>query len=149
MNDRRDFFSKRRGADALSAALIALAGLILLLVLAFASAKGRFWALLALLPLGVAAYRILSLNLERRERENEAFLAFFLGIKGNARLLICRIRDRHTHIYFRCPCCRRALRVARAQGEIRVCCPNCRTVSGLDTGSAPASLPAADRDSPD
>ena len=148
MNDRRDFFAKRYGADALSAALITLAGVILFFVLVLSSSKGRFWALLALIPLIFAAFRILSKNLRRRERENKAFVTFFLGIKGNVRLLVCRIRDRNTHIYFRCPCCHRALRVARAQGEIQVACPNCRTVSRLDTGERAAAASAADRDRP-
>ena len=148
MSNQRDFFSKRYGADALSAALIALSGVILLLVLILASSRGRFWALLALIPLALAAFRILSKNTVRRERENKAFVTFFLGIKGNLRLLLCRIRDRNTHIYFRCPCCRRALRVARAQGEIRVACPNCRTVSRLDTGEKRGAASAADRDRP-
>ncbi len=148
MNDQRDFFSKRYGADALSAALIALSGAILFFVLILASSRGRFWALLALLPLGYAAFRILSTNLQKRERENKAFVTFFLGIKGNLRLLFCRIRDRNTHIYFRCPCCRRALRVARAQGEIQVACPNCRTVSRLDTGDRVAAASPAERDRP-
>ena len=148
MNDRRDFLRGRYGADALSAALIALSGAILLLVLSLASSRGRFWALLALVPLAIATFRILSTNLGARERENRAFLSFFLGIKGNLRLYFCRIRDRNTHIYFRCPCCRRALRVARAQGEIQVACPNCRTVSRLDTGSMSTAPSAAGQDRP-
>ena len=136
MTRQRDFFAKRYGADALSAALIALSGLILLLVLV---CGGRFFALFALLPLSLAALRILSKDCKRRERENAAFLSFFLGIRGNLRLFACRFRDRKTHIYFRCPCCHRVLRVAQAQGEIKVACPNCRTVSRLDTGAAEPS----------
>ena len=144
MSSRRDFFAKRYGADALSAALIGLSGLILLIVLI---SGGRAAALFALLPLSVAAFRILSTNCKRRERENAAFVSFFLGIRGNLRLAFCRLRDRRTHIYFRCPCCRRALRVARAQGEIKVACPNCRTVSRLDTGDN-SEAPAVGRDRP-
>ncbi len=132
MSNQRDFFAKRYGADALSAVLIAVSVLILFLVLV---CGGRFWALLALIPLTVASLRILSKDCKRRERENAAFLSFFFGIRGNLRLFLCRVRDRKTHIYFRCPCCHRVLRVAQAQGEVQVACPNCRTVSRLDTGA--------------
>lgn len=131
MSSLRDFFARRYGADALSAALIALSGVILVTVLLFG---GRFAALLALVPLAVAVFRILSTKCKQRERENAVFVSFVLGVKGNLRLTLCRIRDRRTHIYFRCPCCHRVLRVAQAQGEIQVACPNCRTVSRLETG---------------
>ena len=134
MSNLRHFFAKRYGADALSAALIVLAGLILATVLLFG---GRFAALLSLIPLSIAVLRILSCDRKKRERENAAFVSFFLGLKGNLRLAVCRIRDRRTHIYFRCPCCHRVLRVAQAQGEIQVACPNCRTVSRLGTGERP------------
>lgn len=134
MQDRRDFFSGRYGADALSAVLIVLSGLLLVIILI---AGGGLLALPALLPALYAAFRILSRNEERRARENAILLSAFPALRSSIRLLGCRIRDRKTHIYFRCPCCRLMLRTERATGERTLACPKCRTVLRLDTG-APA-----------
>ncbi|MBO4283097.1 MAG: hypothetical protein J5958_00600 [Clostridia bacterium] len=130
---RKDrFFEERNGADALSCGLILLALFLLLLILL---CHGRFLTLIALIPLGFAIYRILSKNLERRAKENEAFVGFFRSLKGRRRLLRDRFRDRKTHVYFRCGCCEKWIRVARGQGVVEVVCPGCHTVSRLDTGS--------------
>ena len=130
---RKDrFFEERNGADALSCGLILLALFLLLLILL---CHGRFLTLIALVPLGFAIFRILSKNLERRTAENEAFVGFFRSFKGRRRLLRDRFRDRKTHVYFRCGCCEKWIRVARGQGVVEVVCPGCHTVSRLDTGS--------------
>lgn len=131
MNRRNGFFGSRYGADALSAVLIAAAGLILLVVL---FSGGRFLSLIALVPVGYAVFRILSADLPAREAENRAFLGFFLWIRAFFRLTWCRFRDRKTHLYFRCACCGRVLRVQRGSGVMTVSCPHCRTATQLNTG---------------
>ena len=132
---RKDrFFNERNGADALSCFLIALALLLVLLILIF---HGRFLTLIALIPIGFAIFRILSRNLERRTAENEAFVGFFTSLAGRIRLTRDRFRDRKTHLYFRCGCCERWIRVERGHGGVRVTCPGCHTVSRLDTGKEP------------
>ena len=139
---RKDrFFNERNGADALSCFLIALALLLVLLILIF---HGRFLTLIALIPIGFAIFRILSRNLERRTAENEAFVGFFTSLAGRIRLTRDRFRDRKTHLYFRCGCCERWIRVERGHGEVRVTCPGCHTVSRLDTGK---EKPDEDRES--
>ena len=130
---RKDrFFEERNGADALSCCLILLALFLLLLILL---CHGRFLTLIALIPLGFAIFRILSKDLERRTAENRAFVGFFRTLGGRRRLLRDRFRDRKTHVYFRCGCCEKWIRVARGQGVVEVVCPGCHTVSRLDTGS--------------
>lgn len=132
---RKDrFFNERNGADALSCFLIALALLLVLLILIF---HGRFLTLIALIPIGFAIFRILSRDLEKRAAENEAFVGFFTSLAGRIRLTRDRFRDRKTHLYFRCGCCERWIRVERGHGEVRVTCPGCHTVSRLDTGKEP------------
>ena len=139
---RKDrFFNERNGADALSCFLIALALLLVLLILIF---HGRFLTLIALIPIGFAIFRILSRNLERRAAENEAFVGFFTSLAGRIRLTRDRFRDRKTHLYFRCGCCERWIRVERGHGEVKVTCPGCHTVSRLDTGK---EEPDEDRES--
>lgn len=130
---RKDrFFEERNGADALSCFLILLAFFLLLLILL---CHGRYLTLIALVPLGFAIYRILSKNLERRAAENKAFVGFFRSLGGRFRLSRDRFRDRNTHVYFRCGCCEKWIRVARGQGVVEVVCPGCHTVSRLDTGT--------------
>lgn len=140
--DKKDrFFNERNGADALSCFLI---GVAFFLVILFLIAQWNYLTLIALIPIGFAIFRILSKNLERREKENEAFVRFFRTLSGRCRLTRDRIRDRKTHVYFRCGCCERWIRVERGQGEVEVTCPGCHTVSRLDTGSPKAEKDEAE-----
>ncbi len=133
MQDRHDFFAGRHGADALSVVLVVFSGLVLTMVLI---AGGGLFALPALVPAFYAAFRILSKNDAARTRENDAFLRFFPALLSEIRLLGYRFRDRKSHVYFRCPCCRLTLRTERGTGERTLACPRCRTVLRLDTGDA-------------
>lgn len=133
LQDRRDFFAGRHGADALSATLIVFSGLLLAIILL---AGGGLFALPALIPALYAAFRILSRNDAARTKENAAFLGFFPALLSEIRLLFYRFRDRRSHVYFRCPCCRLTLRTERGVGERTLACPKCRTVLRLDTGDA-------------
>ena len=132
MEKKDRFFNERNGADALSCFLIGVAFFLLIL---FLIAQWNYLTLIALIPVGFAIYRILSKNLERREKENEAFVRFFRSLSGRCRLTRDRVRDRKTHVYFRCGCCEKWIRVERGQGEVEVTCPGCHTVSRLDTGT--------------
>lgn len=144
---RKDrFFSERNGADALSCALIVLA---FLLVLLFLVCNGRFLTLIALVPIGFAVFRILSKNVEKRAAENKAFIGFFCSLSGRWRRSRDRFRDRKTHIYFRCGCCEKWIRVERGQGVVEVVCPGCHTVSRLDTGAANSAESETGRQSED
>lgn len=132
MEKKDRFFNERNGADALSCFLIGVAFFLLIL---FLIARWNYLTLIALIPVGFAIFRILSKNLERREKENEAFVRFFRSLSGRCRLTRDRVRDRKTHVYFRCGCCEKWIRVERGQGEVEVTCPGCHTVSRLDTGT--------------
>ena len=132
MGRNNRFFEKRNGADALSCALIVFAFFLVVLILI---CKGTYLTLIALLPVGIAVLRILSKNLGRRAEENEAFVGFFRRFSGRFRLTRDRIRDRKTHLYFRCGCCEKWIRVERGKGVVEVVCPGCHTVSRLDTGA--------------
>ena len=132
MEKKDRFFNERNGADALSCFLIGVAFFLLIL---FLIARWNYLTLIALIPVGFAIYRILSKNLDRREKENEAFVRFFRSLSGRCRLTRDRVRDRKTHVYFRCGCCEKWIRVERGQGEVEVTCPGCHTVSRLDTGT--------------
>ncbi len=70
-------------------------------------------------------FRCFSRNLPARQRENRAFLRFFGRIRGWFVLQKNRIRDRKTHIYRKCPVCRKVLRLPKIMGAHTVCCPCC------------------------
>ena len=70
-------------------------------------------------------FRCFSRNLPARQRENRAFLRFFGRIRGWFVLQKNRIRDRKTHIYRKCPACRKVLRLPKIKGAHTVCCPCC------------------------
>ncbi len=133
MRKERGFFSSMYGADALSALLIAVSCLSLLIILL---ANGRWFALLAVMPALLALARILSRNTERRARENALFLGAVHRIRAGSKLAYLRIRDRKTHLYFACPCCKKTLRTERNLGEVTLACPGCRAVCRIDTGRA-------------
>jgi hypothetical protein len=70
-------------------------------------------------------FRLLSKNEVRRTAENNRYLRFIGKIKDGFRLLKNRIRDRHTHVYRKCPQCRATLRLKRIKGIHRAACPRC------------------------
>lgn len=72
-----------------------------------------------------SCFRCFSKNIPARQRENRAFLRFFGAIRGWFVLQRNRIRDRKTHIYKKCPGCRRVLRLPKIKGRHTVCCPCC------------------------
>lgn len=112
----RRFMYGRYGTDQLNQTLF-LASLALLLL---GWLGGKFLApwlqiftLLADLGLIWSIVRMYSRNIEKRRRENAAYLRF---------LSACRDRE---HRYYKCPRCRQAVRVPRGRGRINIRCPKC------------------------
>lgn len=83
----------------------------------------------ALLILAVA--RSLSRNCRKRYAENQKFLSLFGGITKKFSLIRRRFKDRKTHVYCKCPSCKKNLRLPKVKGEHTVCCPNCKNKFGM------------------
>lgn len=72
-----------------------------------------------------ALFRALSRNLAARRRENAAYyrarnrVSGFFGMQKN------QWRDRKTHVYRKCPHCKKTLRLPKVKGEHTVNCPCC------------------------
>lgn len=81
---------------------------------------------LILILLGLATFRLLSKNIYKRQKENRAYLKCISVIKGFFVLHRNRLRDRKTHIYRRCPHCKKVLRLPKIKGKHTVCCPCCK-----------------------
>ena len=123
------FFSGRNGADQLYQCMMWFCLGLVILNLFF----GSVWIYgLELLLLGWATYRALSRNIEKRQRENQAFLNFFSRIGKWFRRLGNRWRDRKTHVYKKCPKCKNYLRLPRIKGSHTVCCPCCTHRFGVN-----------------
>ena len=71
-------------------------------------------------------FRMFSRNFNRRYEENQNFLLFWRGFASFFKIGFMRIKDRE-HRYFRCPRCRRTLRVPKGKGRISIHCPTCGT----------------------
>ena len=118
------FMQGRYGYDPLST-FLAFAGLFLMLLswapplrwLSFAAMALYAWVL----------FRALSRNIPARQRERDAFLRLFGGVRGKAEVLRSRWRDRDTHRYYTCPHCKATVRIPKpGKGrKISITCPKC------------------------
>ena len=70
-------------------------------------------------------YRTFSKKLYVRQRENQIYLNIVNAIKRPFLRLFHRIRDRKTHVYKKCPNCKRILKLRKIKGAHKVKCPVC------------------------
>ena len=122
-----NFMHGRNGGDQLSTFLIVLS---LGLTLAGQAAGISALVILGYLPLGLALFRILSRNVEKRRLENYKFAILLSPVYGrlhrfNARLR-ARAEDAKTYKYLKCPECKAVMRVPRGKGKLMVTCPKCQ-----------------------
>ena len=74
-----------------------------------------------------AFYRVMSRNVYKRQQENEKFTKLIDKPKKFFNLQKCKLRDRNTHVYKKCPNCKNNLRLPKQKGEHTVACPCCKT----------------------
>ena len=70
-------------------------------------------------------YRMLSKKLYIRQKENEIYLKITNAIKRPFLRFFHRIRDRKTHVYKKCPNCKKMLKLRKIKGSHTVKCPVC------------------------
>ena len=112
----------RYGMDALNKALFVIA-LILLVISFFRPYRGLDLLVLILLVIGY--FRFFSRNIAARYRENQRFLFLLAKPRAFFRKRKYRFDQRKTYRFYRCPKCRKELRVPIGKGKIRVICPRC------------------------
>lgn len=83
-------------------------------------------SLLEFILLGYATFRIMSKNIYKRQQENLKFLKIIDKPKKFFNLQKCKMRDRKTHVYKKCPSCRNNLRLPKQKGKHTVVCPCCK-----------------------
>ena len=75
--------------------------------------------------LSLIMFRFFSKNLYKRQKENDVLVHLFSSIKRPFIRQINKIRDRKTHIYKKCPQCKKILRLKKIKGTHTVKCPIC------------------------
>lgn len=78
-----------------------------------------------LLLLALYFFRFFSKNKAKRQSENRRFLSLFSSVRNFFKRSRNRFRYRKTHIYRRCPHCKKHLRLPRLVGEHSAVCPVC------------------------
>lgn len=111
--------------DALGGFLIALQILLLIPCIFI-----RFWLIhviwIAVLVLFCYfTFRIMSRNLTRRRKENARYRNWVSHFKRFFAFRRQKWKERKTHVFVRCKCCKRILRLPREKGKHTVKCPIC------------------------
>lgn len=116
------FFYGRNGNDKLNNFIFFLY-IVLLIVYLFVQHISLI--IIATVLLFINIYRMLSKKLYVRQRENAIYIKITSSIKRPFLRFFHRIRDRKTHVYKRCPNCKRVLKLRKVKGTHTVKCPIC------------------------
>ena len=81
---------------------------------------------IALIALIWSMFRGFSRNIEKRQKEREAYLKFTGNLKQSFKRRKNMWRDRKTHRYYKCPSCKNWLRVPKGKGQIEITSPVCK-----------------------
>lgn len=117
------FMQGRNGPDDLYH-LLSAAAIILMLVNLFVNSF-----IITLLYVSLFAYslfRVFSRNVYKRRAENAKYVSARTRFFDFWKLLANMWRDRKTHIYKKCPHCKKTLRLPKRKGEHTVKCPCCQ-----------------------
>ena len=124
MNWLKKLMIGRYGVDQLSYGMIILS-LILMVVGLFTKWEPINYITMALIVLGYL--RMFSKNINKRYQENQKFLKWWNPIKFKWQGFVKRIKQSKTHRFFKCPSCKKQLRVPKGKGKINITCPHCQT----------------------
>lgn len=117
------FMAGRYGIDRLYYFLLAICS-ILIIINFFVNSLAI--SIIESLLFVYAIYRVLSRNIYKRQAENEKFIKLWDKPKKFINLQKCKIRDRKTHVYRKCPSCKNNLRLPKEKGKHTVSCPCCK-----------------------
>ena len=106
---------------------ICRAAMVLCIVLAVVNIFINSWIIMVIeaAVLAYAIFRVLSKNIYRRRAEDAKYAKFENAIARPFKLMRNKWRDRKTHIYRKCPSCKKVLRLPKRKGKHTVNCPCC------------------------
>lgn len=121
------FMMGRYGADELYFFIIAL-GFIFFIINIFITnyIASIVLTVIEFALLGFATFRVFSKSIYKRRQENQRFLKLIEKPKRHINLQKCKVRDRKTHVYRKCPACKNNLRLPKQKGKHTVVCPCCK-----------------------
>ncbi len=123
MNWLRKFMYGRYGSDQLNMALLILS---IALTVVFWFVPVGLLGYLGFIPIIICFYRMFSKNITKRQQENYVFLKWWYNVKSKFASIKTRIKSMKTHKYYKCPKCKKELRVPKGKGKISITCPNCK-----------------------
>ena len=118
------FMKGRNGHDELNNFLTIFA-----LVMMILSGYSEVFLVIGFVCLALTIFRCYSRNLEKRQRERDAWLRLIAKPKNWFALQGNRWRDRKTHKYYKCANCKTVLRVPKGKGKIEITCPRCHKIN--------------------
>jgi len=83
------------------------------------------FTILSWVILAIVVFRLLSKNLNKRRKENIAFMKVWNSVKRPFQKLKARYNENKFYKVFRCPKCHQKLRVPRYKGTVKVRCSKC------------------------
>lgn len=116
------FMMGRYGTDQLNIALV-ISCLIIQFISIFTG-----WGLIMILSeacIVYAIFRTFSRNVAKRYEENQLFLTYWTPWQKRINGKIHQLKERKTHVYYKCPQCKQTIRVPRGKGKIEIRCPKC------------------------
>lgn len=112
----------RYGPDQLNIALLVLA-----MVLSLVSSITR-WGILMILcyvVLILTILRMMSKNINARRKENDKFIKIWWPVRTKIKAKFEQLKSLKHYKFFKCPGCKKTLRVPRKKGKIQITCPKC------------------------
>lgn len=116
------FFYGRNGVDKLNRFIFFL---YLISFIVYLFVKHYIVLIVSSIILIIYFYRMLSKKLYKRQKENEIYLKITSSIKRPFLRFFHKIRDRKTHVYKKCPNCKKILKLRKVKGSHTVKCPVC------------------------
>ena len=117
-----EFMQDRYGNDKLNTFILVITAFLYVINL---FARNSIMIVVIILLLGVAIFRALSKNINKRLYENRRFTDIFAAVSDFFKRQYMRLRDIKTHRYVRCPYCKAQLRLKKRTGVQQIHCPRC------------------------
>lgn len=122
MNWLRKIMYGRYGYDRLGMALL-IAAVVFSLLATFTGLW--LFSLLSYALIILCFFRMFSRNINRRYEENRKFMDIWNKVKSQFTGARTRISESRTHRFYKCPSCKKRLRVPKGKGLIRITCAHC------------------------
>ncbi len=116
------FFSGRRGTDQLGMALLLTSVSLSLISMIF---NLQYLSFITFAMWAWALFRMLSKNIQKRERENQWFVSKYAPVATSVKQARARFKNRKIYLYYRCPQCKAWLKLPRHIGLKTVTCGKC------------------------